>query len=106
MEAFTYAVSTLYVQGPQERYSLIKTFMDFESKHSPRGLHMWEKMIFQSNTFSPEDPLAVGREQAPVSTEALLILIVKHSQETNKKNNVTLPLETGAGMWFFSLRHR
>lgn len=46
---------------------------------------MWEKMIFQPNTFSPEDPLAVRREPAPVSTEAPLIRIVKHSQETNKR---------------------
>lgn len=98
-----YICCTLYVQGRQERYSLIKTFMDFESKHSPRGLHMWEKMIFQPNTFSPEDPLAVLREQTPVSTEAPLIRTVKHSQETNKRTIPTLPLKTGTGMWFFSL---
>lgn len=97
MEAFTYAVSTLYVQGPQERYSLIKTFMDFESKHNPRGLHMWEKMVFQPNTFSPKDPVAVGGEQGPVSTEAPLIRIVKHSQETNKRTGRPCSLETGRG---------
>lgn len=64
---------------------------------------MWEKMIFQPNTFSPEDPLAVLREQTPVSTEAPLIRTVKHSQETNKRTIPTLPLKTGTGMWFFSL---
>lgn len=68
METFTYARSTLYAQGPQERYSLIKIFMDFESKHNPRGLHMWEKMIFQPNTFSLEDSLAVCNEQGTVSS--------------------------------------
>lgn len=57
--------------------------MDFESKHNPRGLHMWEK-IFQPNAFSL-DPLAVCSEQAPVSSEAPLIRSVKHSQETNKR---------------------
>jgi hypothetical protein len=70
MEAFTYAASTLCAHGPQERYSLIKTFMDFESKHNPRALHMWEKMTFQPNTFSPEDPLVVCSEQGPVSSGA------------------------------------
>lgn len=45
---------------------------------------MWEKMVFQPNTFSPKDPLAVRSEKVPVSTEAPLIRIVKHSQETNK----------------------
>lgn len=44
--------------------------MDFESKHNPRGLHMWGKMVFQPNTFSLEDPLAVCGEQAPVSSGA------------------------------------
>lgn len=85
MEAFTYAVSTLYAQAPQERYSLIKTFTDFESKHNPRGLHMWEKMLFQPNTFSLKDPLAVCSEHAPVSSEAPLIRAVKLSQETNER---------------------
>lgn len=85
MEAFTYAASTLCAQGPQERYSLIKTFMDFESKHNPRALHKWEKMIFQPNTFSLEDLLAVCSEQTPVSSGALLIHIVNHSQETNER---------------------
>lgn len=85
MEAFTYAASTLCAQGPQERYSLIKTFMDFESKHNPRVLHMWEKMIFQPNTFSLEDLLAVCSEQTPVSSGAPLIYIVNHSQQTNER---------------------
>lgn len=85
MEAFTYAASTLCAQGPQERYSLIKTFMHFESKHNPRALHKWEKMIFQPNTFSLEDLLAVCSEQTPVSSGALLIHIVNHSQETNER---------------------
>lgn len=75
----------MYMQGPQERYSLIKTFMDFKSKHNPRVFHMWEKMIFQPNTFSLEDPLAVCSEQGPVSSGALLIRTVKHTQETNER---------------------
>jgi hypothetical protein len=37
MEAFTHVANTLCVPGPQERDSLIKTFMDFESKHNPRA---------------------------------------------------------------------
>lgn len=48
MEAFAHAESTVYAQGPQERYSLIKTFMDFESKHNPRGFHVWGKMLFRT----------------------------------------------------------
>lgn len=59
--------------------------MDFESKHNARALHMWEKMIFQPNTFYLEDLLAVCSEQTPVSSGALLIHIVNHSQETNER---------------------
>ena len=59
--------------------------MDFESKHNPRGLHMWGKMLFQPNTFSLEDPSAVCSEQVPVCSEALVIRIVKHSQQTNER---------------------
>lgn len=94
MEAFTNAASSLYAQGPQERNSLIKTCMDSESKHNPRGVPTWGKMIFQPHTLSLEDPFAVCSEQAPVSSWASLIRIVKHSQETNKKNPA-LPSETG-----------
>lgn len=36
-EAFTHVANTLFVPGPQERDSLIKTFMDLESKHHPRA---------------------------------------------------------------------
>lgn len=98
MEAFTNAASSLCAQGRlQERYSLIKTLWTLKANTIQRGLHMWEKMMFQPNTFSLEDPLAVCSEQAPVSSGAPLIRIVKHSRETNKKNP-TLPSEPGRDM--------
>ena len=83
MEAFAYAKSTLYAQGPQERYSLIKTFMGFESKHTPRGFHVWGKMLFRTRFLLKILWLFVVNKS--VSSEAPVIRIVKHSQDQMKE---------------------
>lgn len=78
--------------------------MDFESKHNPRGWLMWERRRFsQPTTFSLEDPLAVGNEQAPVFTEAPLIRIVKHSQKTRR---IKMLCWASATMWLFFIRRQ
>lgn len=52
MGAFTHVANTLCVPGPQERDSLIKTFMDFESKHNPRAFAHVGKDISTLHVFS------------------------------------------------------
>ena len=78
-----HAESTSDAQGPQERYSLIKTFMAFESKHNPRGFHVWGKMLFRTRFLLKILWLFVVNKS--VSSEAPVIRIVKHSQETNER---------------------
>lgn len=52
MEAFTHVANTLCLPGPQERDSLITTFMDFESKHNPRAFAHVGKAILTLHVFS------------------------------------------------------
>lgn len=51
MEAFTHVANTLCLPGPQERDSLITTFMDFESKHNPRAFAHVGKAISTLHVF-------------------------------------------------------
>ena len=62
MEAFAYAKSTLYAQGPQERYSLIKNIYGLWKQTQSKRLPCVGKDVI-SNTFSLEDTLAVCSEQ-------------------------------------------